>query len=240
MNADAHNWSHDDFPKPNPYFPPPPRPRRWRGYLVVLALFVLGVADFALIPVLEFDKAGPFLLWGLGGCICFIAAILILNDLARASVWRKGCILPGRVIREPSGPPAGAVWHLLGFIPTVGLLITFVSGWVEGSRNAAVLAVKRNGETDVLDLKTSRHWKHYRDNLDVWLLLNRKGKAVPIETVAPRKFHFVDVPDEVSEWLDEAIAPEYRPQVEQHLQEITEREMAKAAAANTRTFRRST
>lgn len=235
------DWSLENFPHPNPFFPMPPRPIRWRGPFTAVCVFLGGVLSFASFPLFGPEMSGwVMILAFLTGCVCFISSVLILNDTLRARLWRNGRIVPARVLSGPKGPPPSIIWLAMDITPVVGTLMSYVAGRAMEARNQTQLVVHVHGVTQVYSLTAGKHWKYYRDNLDVWALLDRKDEPKRVELLAPRAFVRLEVPRQVSAWLDEVIAPEYQSEAEQHRQQIEDKEIKAAAKANTKAFKRAT
>lgn len=234
------DWPLGDFPDPNPYFPPPPRPVRWGGYWGALLVVGLAVASAWIgFTLLDADAiAERFGLLGLVSAL-FVVAILLANTRSKAAPWRRGRVLPARVYIAPKGPPASLVWHLLGLIPLMGIVMSIVSGWIAGSRNYVHVIWAPNGEPEADCFEADRFWKRYRDSLDVWVCITPKGKLLPLEQVAPRAFQRVPVPDEVELYLDANTPEPLRPIVAHRKLEFMQREMHEAAKTSTKQFKRA-
>ena len=229
-----------DLPHPNPYFPPPPRPVRRLGCLGSLIAFAYAIGVWTLMAQLvEHVTFGVVFLLLLIGCGLAVFAILAANERLKAGPWTKGPIVPARVYVAPKGPPASLVWHVLGFIPIIGLLISAAAGWAAGPRNRVQLVYFKDGIATDAVFQADRSWKRYRDRLDIWICVNKKGEVVPLEHIAPRKFQDVEVPAEVSAWIDANLPPQYAEFVVRREQELLEPDARKAAKANTKAFKKA-
>ena len=223
---------------PNPSFPPPPRPVRRLGCLGALIALACGFIIWTLMGYLaEFVSFGVTFLLLLVGCGFAVYAILLANDRLNAGHWILGPVLPARVYVAPKGPPTRLVWHIAGFVPIIGLLISSIAGWVSGPRNRVQLVYFKDGVATDAVFQAGRFWKRYRDRLDIWVCVNKKGEIVPLEHIAPRRFQAVEVPAEVSAWLDSHTPAQFQSMIEQRKEDLLEADARKAARANTKAFK---
>jgi hypothetical protein len=224
---------HLDLEHPNPHFPAPPRPVRRLGCLG--AILVLAAAIVVLAVMVWLGDNVPFgvvfalLLLGFG---MVVGSVLLANDRLSAAPWIEGQILPARVLIAPKGPHASLVWFLFDFIPGVGLIAGLVSSHISASRNLVHVLWQRDGVVETVVLHAERHWKFYRDNLDIWACVGRKGKLVPLHDIAPRHHHQRAVPSDVVRFLDSITPTELQPLVDARKAELFEFAAKRAAKAN--------
>ena len=235
------DWDNlEDFPNPNPYFPVPPRPVRRMGCLGSLMALAGGVVVWIIMGyTTEVVPLGLTFLLLILGCGFAVFSVLIANERFKSAPWIKGPVLPARIYVAPKGPPASMVWHAVGLIPILGILISAIAGWVSGPRNRVQLVWVQDGAVHDAVFQADRFWKRYRDNLDIWICVNKKGEVVPLENVAPSVFQNVEVPPEVARWLDSKLPSKYDELVEQRKQSILDDDARKAAKANTKAFKRA-
>jgi hypothetical protein len=218
----------------------PPRPVRHFGCVGALIVLAAAILVFAVVVWLwdsvPFGVLFTLLLVFVG---LLIGSVLIANDRLRARPWIEGQIVPARVYIAPSGPPASLVWHALGVLPVVGFLMGFVAKWAEGTRNAVHVVWCRDGRVEMATLGAGRMWKFYRERLDIWICVTPKGKAIPLQHIAPRQFHDIPVSGDATSYLDTVLPDELRTMVEARKADLIEGAMRDAAKANRRTARRT-
>lgn len=133
----------DEFPQPNPYFPPPPRPSdgwTWKGAMGFAFMFASSMCVIVLMVLDVFTTPyglGPLLalVAVLGVVIGSIGSSLATYNVWRRRLWRRGVIFPARIIRAPRQIP----WYLgliMLVVPVGGL--DLLTGFFFGSFTARV------------------------------------------------------------------------------------------------------
>ena len=211
-------------------FPAPPRPPRRFGFIG--ALVALSLAIVAGWAAFEASSAALSLGLLLVSAILFVGAIVLANDRI-SGVWQTATAVPARVLKPPTGPAESAAWYALSFIPVVGLLVSYLGSSTFRRRNRMVIACLIDGVALRYELEPGRHWKHFADQVDVWLLLPRDEQLEFVQDHAPRGLHAVPVPSAMSESLDSALASDEQAAIARRLEDLFEAERRKAAVAKT-------
>ena len=196
------DWSLEDFPHPNPYFPRAPRNEgvwKWWAFVALLATFIGTVATGFALPS---ERTHLFLVCEFSGFISLSLALWLAKGALAIRVWRNARIVPARVIREPeegANPPLD--------VSPIGILaeafFTFIYSPGEVS---AKLEFVQDGKLKIVRMKPWGQDYRLLEGDITWIVLHGPpGRAVSVDRVAPDEYFGLPVPTEVRRWLSAAL-----------------------------------
>lgn len=238
VQPNPETWPLEDFPDPNPYFPPPPRkvpgwPLWVSGPLIPLAGagVIYGIRDgnaifqdYFILPVI-----GCFLLF----CIVLGSFFLKLGRWP----WRNAAILPALVEWGASGAPSkqssGCTALLLP--PPLGLIVDLLARFTSDREGDSFqIRFVRRGQSYRRWLKAGEHWGQFSTDRTIWVARTWTGRVFALPGAGPDDLAFTAPNAFVQAWLKDAIAA-----AEQHQDSALETDLRQAAKANTRAMKRA-
>src|SRR5690606_6950430 len=97
-----------------------------------------------------------------------------------------------------------------------------------------------NGRVSLVTWAASDEFERIPANGCIWLVFDRRGRALEIESVAPKDCWRTPVPDEVATWLIGITDTDPVTQLAAAEERELEKDYRKAAKANTRAIKRAT
>jgi hypothetical protein len=230
----------NDYPHPNPHFPPPPRPMPKLGFPgVLLAAGGTALSLLALALSLRHE-------WTPGTMVSlplfvtgFAATPLLLNERIKARKWRNGRILPARIVQAPRTHGPSKLWLPLMFIPIIGHLIGLIADLAVRRASEAKIAYCMDGTIYEFSWEPGKDYRKVKQLTDIWILVENQRRVYFIERRAPKRYWYQPVPRDAVEYLDPVIPEEAQQQARAHRQALLEADLREAAKANSRAVRRS-
>lgn len=170
------------------------------GLAVSLLVLLGGVAGIGyLMHIEERSYAVPLLVVPMAGAV---ASFLTLIGMIARLPWRRGRIVPARVVMPTMGGDVSPLSLVASAIPGGGLMasafdsdgpvIPLLLEWIDGG-------VVRTGTPAVPGTNAI-----HRANITVWIVLN--GKPRLLEGIAPETYRNVAVPAEIDRELRQALS----------------------------------
>lgn len=190
-----------DFPDPNPYFPPPVRPRTGLPWVLSLPMFVLGGPGVILLLTYN-REVGDLVAIG-GALICFIMFLVGMASFFQSFAyipWRIGRILPALVTVRPQAPESqDAVGCLAGaLVPfPLGLLLSASRGSKENP-NTMIVRWIESGRLRKAEILAGEHWPKFGLDDVIWICRVKGLPPVVVQRACPKNFEIPSMPPDLA------------------------------------------
>lgn len=231
-------WPLEDFPDPNPNFPPPPR--RVPGWPLWVSVPLISLAGTGVIYGIRDGSAIPddWLVPGIVGCgILFVIGLGSFFLKLGRWPWRNAAILPALVEWGASGPPSKESSGCTGLLvpPPFSLIVDLLAATTQDREpDSFQIRFVRRGQTYRRWLRGGEHWGQFSTDRTIWVARTWTGRVFALPGAGPDDLAFATPNAFVQVWLKNAIAA-----ADQQQDSALETDLKQAAKANTRAMKRA-
>ena len=202
-------WSLEEFPNPNPLFPPPPRCSRKWTVLFWLLVFVFAdcaawVTYWAMIETDSSQFTAQIVLGSVLGFFSSVGGAIVYFSMRREQFWRDGKIFPAIADQVHQGLALGR-----GASVAIGLLVPQPFGVIVGALlwtlGASKVSLRLVEGGQVRRVRITHRSAGLAKGMIAWVIRSSRGRYALAHTIAPDLPATVKVPNEVRAWCNRAL-----------------------------------